>query len=90
MEFEQIKKAAKELKDFLEDYGIESTIDEIGSELEWTDFRATIKDPKQMERINTWLQNDLRSAIKGWSDVQISAPNPLEGKESELRVRVYE
>ena len=59
-------------------------------EKEWTDFRSTIKDQKQMERINIWLQDELKSAIKGWSNIEISTPTPLKGKEDELRIRVYE
>lgn len=90
MEIQQLKKAADNIKDFLDDHGIESSVDSVCIEKEWTDFRATIKDSTQMERINTWLQDDLKTAIKDWSDIQISAPSPTKGKKSELRVRVYE
>ena len=56
----------------------------------WVDLRYIIDDKRQMERIDTWLKEDLRFAIKGWGDVEIYAPNPLPGKEGELHIRLYE
>jgi hypothetical protein len=86
---EEIVAAATQISTFLEEHGIEHDMHSVWLEKEWTDFRVILEDLRQMERINTWLQEDLKSAIKGWSDIQVSAPNPLEGKEDELRIRIY-
>jgi hypothetical protein len=56
----------------------------------WVDLRYKIHDARQMERIDTWLKEDLRFAIKGWNKVEIFAPNPLPGKEGELHIRLHE
>lgn len=87
---EQRREVQDNIIEFLLEYGVGCLNDTINVEKEWVDFHFDIGDEKQMERLNTWLQNDLKSVIKGWSDIQISAPNPMVGKENELRVRIYE
>ena len=93
MNTKQLKKVACEIEDFLEDRNIENNVDTIFIEKEWTDFCVILKDQSeakaQMKRIDTWLQDDLKQAIKDWSNIQISAPRPIPGKENELRVRIY-
>jgi hypothetical protein len=75
--------------DFLLERTVDIKSDEMYIGQGWVDLRFMIDDKRQMERIDTWLREDLRFAIKGWDDVEIFAPNPLPGKEGELHVRLY-
>lgn len=78
------------INEFLVDYGIEYSDTEIRIEKEWTDFRFTLKDTSQMERITTWLKDDIKRHLLGFSNVEIAAPIPVSGLENELRIRIYE
>lgn len=78
-----------DLNNFMQEYGINSKCNAVNIEREWTDYRFTINDSKQMHRINTWLKSDIRSVV-GWeSPIEISAPMPLPDHVDQLRVRVY-
>jgi hypothetical protein len=87
---EEIQAVAFQISDFLDEHGIEHDMHSVWTEKEWTDFRIFIGDRAQMKRIDTWLQEDIKQVIKGYEDIEISAPNPLKGKEHELRIRIYE
>ena len=76
--------------EFLLERTVEIKDDEMYVGKDWVDLRFIIDNKRQMERIDTWLREDLRLAIKGWGDVEIFAPNPLPGKEGELHIRLYE
>jgi Rps23 Pro-64 3,4-dihydroxylase Tpa1-like proline 4-hydroxylase len=89
MEQPEIESVANEISAFLSEYGVEHSMHSVWSEREWTDFRITINDPQQMERIDTWLREDIKQVLQEYNDIEISAPNPLEGREDELRIRIY-
>ena len=85
----QLKAVIGDIQDALDDFGIKHKITEVDIEREWVDYRVKVPDGRQMERINTWLQEDIKAHIHGWSDIQIDAPTPVAGKENELRIRIY-
>ena len=85
----QLKAVIGDIQDALDDFGINHKITEVNIEREWVDYRVKVPDGRQMERINTWLQDDIKAHIHGWSDIQIDAPTPVAGKENELRIRIY-
>ena len=89
MAFDQFKPVANDIHAALDAFDIEHELDAIDVEREWVDFRVEVPDGRQMERINTWLQDDIKAHIHGWSDIQIDAPTPVAGKENELRIRIY-
>ena len=89
MEVGQAKQVAEDIKGFLDDHEVENKIHSVWIEKEWADFRITIRDPRQMQRINVWLQDDIKNAVVDWHDIEIAAPHPVSKYQDQLRVRIY-
>lgn len=85
-----IQEVVDDIMQFCQYFGITYRFQSVHIEKEWADFRLEINDTKQMERINVWLQNDLKSTIRNWYDIEVSAPVPVVGSENVLRIRLYD